>query len=231
MLSRCVSTIIAAGIAAILAAPAQAQGTQPGTQPTPPAPADIEAKAQLCSVCHGASGTPLDPKTMPNIWGQQPYYILTQLVHYRNGMRENPVMVSIAKGLQQSDLRPLAAYFAAKPWPAASNAPAAPVCFEGRRRWWRVDHSFQDCGVMSAALRAAIDVYGEVPISGCRSNAAEPALYSHAATKRPAAKLALREKPAHSAASRRARGPAARGRRDSRRRPVRRRPGDRAFDR
>jgi len=37
MLSRCVSTIIAAGVAAILSAPAQAQGTQPGT-----APADIE---------------------------------------------------------------------------------------------------------------------------------------------------------------------------------------------
>ena len=114
MLSRCVSTIIAAGVAAILAVPALAQGT---------APADIEAKAQMCAACHGANGTPLDPKTMPNIWGQQPYYILTQLVHYRNGMRENPIMSSIAKGLQQSDLRPLAAYFAAKPWPA-SNAPA-----------------------------------------------------------------------------------------------------------
>jgi cytochrome c553 len=124
MLSRCVSTIIAAGFAAVLAAPAQAQGTQPGTQPTP---ADIEAKAQMCAACHGANGTPLDAKTMPNIWGQQPYYILTQLVHYRNGMRENPVMASIAKTLQQSDLRPLAAYFAAKPWPASSNTPAAPA--------------------------------------------------------------------------------------------------------
>ena len=47
MLSRCVSTIIAAGFAAVLAAPAQAQGTQPGTQPTPPTPADIEAKHGL----------------------------------------------------------------------------------------------------------------------------------------------------------------------------------------
>ena len=117
MLSRCVSTIIAAGVAAILAAPAQAQ----------PTPADIEGKAQLCSACHGANGVPTDAKTMPNIWGQQPYYILTQLVHYRNGMREHPVMSVIAKGLQQSDLRPLAAYYAAKPWPAASSAPAAPA--------------------------------------------------------------------------------------------------------
>ncbi len=124
MLSRCVSTIIAAGVAAILAAPAQAQGPQGGT---PPTPADIEGKAQLCSACHGANGVPTDAKTMPNIWGQQPYYILTQLVHYRNGMREHPVMSVIAKGLQQSDLRPLAAYYAAKSWPAANSAPAAPA--------------------------------------------------------------------------------------------------------
>jgi cytochrome c553 len=163
MLSRCVSTIIAAGVVAILAAPAQAQGTQPTQAP----PADIEAKAQMCAACHGANGTPLDAKTMPNIWGQQPYYILTQLVHYRNGMRENPVMASIAKGLQQSDLRPLAAYFAARPWPAASNAPAAPaeqpkgmtMCvpchqanFEGGISWPRLKGLNYD--YMVAAMRA-----------------------------------------------------------------------------
>ena len=101
-------------------------------EPTPkPVATDVAAGKAIaerdCKACHGANGTPLDPKTMPNIWGQQPYYILTQLVHYRNGMRENPVMASIAKTLQQSDLRPLAAYFAAKPWPAASNAPAPPA--------------------------------------------------------------------------------------------------------
>ena len=31
--------------------------------------ANIEAKVQVCAACHGANGTPLDPKTMPNIWG------------------------------------------------------------------------------------------------------------------------------------------------------------------
>jgi len=113
MLSRCVSTIIAAGaIAAVLGAPAQAQG-------------NIEAKVALCAACHGANGVPTDPKTMPNIWGQTPYYMFKQLVNYRNGMREHPIMTPIAKGLQESDLRPMAAYFAAKPWPAYT--PAAPA--------------------------------------------------------------------------------------------------------
>jgi cytochrome c553 len=119
---RCVSTIIAtitaAGtIAAVVNAPAQAQGA-----------AGIEAKAQACAVCHGANGVPIDPKTMPIISGQQSYYIFKQLVNYRNGMREHPIMTPLAKGRQQSDLRPLADHFAAKPWPAntAAAASAAP---------------------------------------------------------------------------------------------------------
>jgi cytochrome c553 len=116
MFTRCVSTIItaAAALVAILNAPAQAQGTQ-----------GIEAKAQACTICHGANGVPIDPKTMPIISGQQSYYIFKQLVNYRNGMREHPVMTPLAKGLQQSDLRPLADYFAAKPWPANTAAAGA----------------------------------------------------------------------------------------------------------
>ena len=111
MLARCVSTIIAAGaIAALLGIPVHAQG-------------DIEAKAPACAACHGANGVPLDPKTMPIIWGQQSYYILKQLLNYRNGMREHPIMTPIARGLQEADIRPMAAYFAGKPWPA--HAPAA----------------------------------------------------------------------------------------------------------
>jgi cytochrome c553 len=139
MLTRCVSTIIAAAIAAILSAPAQAQD-------------NIESKAALCAACHGANGVPTDPKTTPNIWGQQPYYILQQLVQYRNGTREHPIMSAIAKTLQPGDLRPLAAYFAAKSWPgkaAAATPPSPPkqmaMCvpchqqnFEGGISWPRI---------------------------------------------------------------------------------------------
>ena len=114
MFARVLSTTIAVGVIfAFAGAPAQAQG-------------NIEPKVQMCAVCHGANGTPLDPKTMPNIWGQQQYYLFKQLVNYSNGMREHPVMTPIAKGLPQADLRPIAAYFAAKPWPAQQPA-AAPA--------------------------------------------------------------------------------------------------------
>ncbi len=86
---------------------------------------DIEAKAQACSVCHGQNGVPIDPKTIPIIWGQQQSYLMKQLRDYRNGERNNPIMTPLAKGLAEEDLRKLAAYFAAKTWPAQPAAAAA----------------------------------------------------------------------------------------------------------
>jgi cytochrome c553 len=90
---------------------------------------DIEAKVQLCAACHGQNGIPNDPKTVPIIWGQQQSYLVKQLHDYRSGDRQSPIMSDIAKGLAQDELRKIAAYFAAKPWPAekaAATPTAAP---------------------------------------------------------------------------------------------------------
>jgi len=112
MLTRLFSTVVGAGVGfALFALPAVAAD-------------DIEAKAQMCSACHGQNGVPADPKTMPIIWGQQQSYLMKQLHDYRSGDRDNPLMASIAKGLAQDDLRKIAAYFAAKSWPP-QKAPAA----------------------------------------------------------------------------------------------------------
>jgi cytochrome c553 len=90
---------------------------------------DIEATAQQCAACHGAKGVPIDPKTIPVIWGQQESYLMKQLRDFRNGERKSEVMAPLAKGLAEGDLRKIAAHFAAKPWPArkaAAKPPAAP---------------------------------------------------------------------------------------------------------
>jgi cytochrome c553 len=86
---------------------------------------DIEAKAQACAACHGQNGVPTDPKTIPIIWGQQQSYLMKQLRDYRNGERDSPIMSPIAKQLAQDDLRKIAAYFAAKSWPAKTVPVAA----------------------------------------------------------------------------------------------------------
>lgn len=112
MFTRLFSTILGAAVGfAVAAVPADAAD-------------DIEAKVQSCAVCHGQNGVPIDPKTIPIIWGQQQSYLVKQLRDYRNGERDNPIMSPIAKALAQEDLRKIAAYFAAKSWPA-QQAPAA----------------------------------------------------------------------------------------------------------
>jgi len=85
---------------------------------------DIAAKVQLCAACHGENGVPSDPKTIPTIWGQQQSYLVKQMHDFRSGDRDSPIMSPIAKDLAQEDLRKIAAYFAAKRWPAQ---PAAAV--------------------------------------------------------------------------------------------------------
>jgi len=54
---------------------------------------------------------------------------MKQLRDFRNGERQSAVMSPLAKNLAEADLRPMAAYFAAKPWPqrrAAAKAAPAP---------------------------------------------------------------------------------------------------------
>jgi cytochrome c553 len=113
MLTRVFSTFFAAGVGVTIATV------------TVQAADDIEAKVQMCAVCHGQNGVPLDPKTMPIIWGQQQSYLVKQLRDYRNGERNNPIMTPIAKGLAQDDLRKISAYFAEKKWPAQPSSSAA----------------------------------------------------------------------------------------------------------
>lgn len=76
----------------------------------------IEEKAAVCSSCHGEKGVPTD-KEIPVIWGQQEGYLYLQLRDFKKGARKNEVMGQIASTLERDDMRELAAYFAAKPWP------------------------------------------------------------------------------------------------------------------
>jgi cytochrome c553 len=83
---------------------------------------DIATKAQVCAACHGENGVPIDPKTTPVIWGQQSNYLFKELQNYHSGERKSPVMQPVVHDFSFDDLRALANYFAAKPWPAGHPA-------------------------------------------------------------------------------------------------------------
>jgi cytochrome c553 len=104
-----VATAIAALLIAAGAAPASADD-------------DIAQKVAACGLCHGMDGKPVGP-AIPVIWGQQQSYLVNQLHDFRSEDRINPIMAPVAAAIAQPDSRPIAAYFAAKTWPASTGGP------------------------------------------------------------------------------------------------------------
>jgi cytochrome c553 len=91
-------------------------------------PPEIAEKAALCATCHGADGLPI-VEDVPIIAGQHMFYLLTQLRDFRAERRASELMTPIAKELSDDEMKALATYFAAQPWPnyheAASEADVA----------------------------------------------------------------------------------------------------------
>ncbi len=83
---------------------------------------DITQKVASCGLCHGMDGKPVGP-AIPAIWGQQVSYLTKQIHDYRSDDRANPIMAPVATAIAQPDTRPIAAYFAAKTWPASTGGP------------------------------------------------------------------------------------------------------------
>ena len=70
-----------------------------------------KAKAQACTVCHGAIGLSSTPD-VPNLAGQPELYLAEQLRAYQSGARKHEVMTLMAKTLNDTDVANVAAWFA-----------------------------------------------------------------------------------------------------------------------
>lgn len=90
-----------AAAAALLAVPAQAQDVKSG-----------QRKAIACQACHGLDGLSKLPDA-PNLAGQPVGYLERGLRAFRDGTRKHEVMSVVAKTLDDSDIRDLAAYYGA----------------------------------------------------------------------------------------------------------------------
>jgi cytochrome c553 len=72
-----------------------------------------QAKAAVCGACHGMDGNSTDPQ-YPRLAGQTESYIARQLVNFKSGIRQNPIMMGMAAPLTPQDMHDLGAYFATK---------------------------------------------------------------------------------------------------------------------
>ncbi len=68
-------------------------------------------KAAACAACHGVDGNSVDPQ-YPKLAGQNERYIARQLAMYKDGSRQDPVMLGFASILSPQDMRDVGAYFA-----------------------------------------------------------------------------------------------------------------------
>lgn len=98
-------------LAAILLLPAAAAATPPAGQ------------VAHCESCHGRDGNSITAGT-PSIAAQPATFLENQLVYFREGLRNAPVMQEVAKGMKDEDITALARHFASRP--ARVVAAAAP---------------------------------------------------------------------------------------------------------
>ena len=82
---------------------------------TPAAKPDL-AKAQatakdVCAACHGADGNSATPLN-PNLAGMPAEYITLQLMHFKSGIRVNPVMQGMVATLSPADMKALGIVYA-----------------------------------------------------------------------------------------------------------------------
>jgi len=79
-----------------------------------------QTKAEVCFACHGANGTSSTPLT-PSLGAQPSFYVIAQLFLFREGRRDNPLMIEQAKGLTDADLRALSSLIEKLPAPVSPS--------------------------------------------------------------------------------------------------------------
>ena len=77
--------------------------------------------AKNCAACHGETGIGVNP-AWPHIAGQKPAYLANTLKAFRAGLRKDPMMAGVVRGLSDADIANLAAYYAAQSCGPASKA-------------------------------------------------------------------------------------------------------------
>lgn len=79
-----------------------------------------KALAEDCAGCHGEGGIGANP-AWPKLAAQKPGYLVNALKAFRAGLRKDPTMAGVARGLSDADIANLAAYYAQQSCPPATQ--------------------------------------------------------------------------------------------------------------
>ena len=69
--------------------------------------------AKNCSACHGETGIASNP-AWPKLAAQKQGYLENALKAFKAGLRKDPMMAGVSRGLSDTDIADLAAFYAAQ---------------------------------------------------------------------------------------------------------------------
>lgn len=133
------------------AAPAAAPSAAPSVPFTTGKAASGEAKAALCTACHGPQGNSVNPE-WPRLAGQSAVYIAGQLKLFRSGVRDNPIMKPLAASLSDQDINDLAVYYEAQ----------TPTGLEADPSYWKPGEAVYLSGDTARGVPACVACHGPV---------------------------------------------------------------------
>ena len=97
---------------ALVCASIASHAAEPATSAADPAKG-AALSASVCAACHTNDGS-RGVAANPILQGQHPDYLVKQLVEFKAGKRDNPVMKSMAAPLSEADMKNVAAFYASK---------------------------------------------------------------------------------------------------------------------
>ena len=97
---------------AIAGAAAASSAAEPAASAPDPAKG-AAISTSVCAACHTNDGS-RGVAANPIIQGQHPDYLVKQLVEFKGGKRDNPVMKAMAAPLSEADMKNVAAFYASK---------------------------------------------------------------------------------------------------------------------
>lgn len=118
---RFLTALVAAGVLSATPAGAADATATPHTVPD-----TLAQRLQPCMACHGAQGQASREGYLPRIAGKPAGYLYQQLLHFRDGRRQNATMTRLLAQQTDAYLQEMAAYFAALDLPHAA-VPAVPA--------------------------------------------------------------------------------------------------------
>jgi cytochrome c553 len=145
---------MALALGALAPVPALAQtaaATAPATPFATGKAASGEAKAALCSACHGPNGNSSNPE-WPRLAGQSAVYVAEQLRLFRSGVRDNPVMKPLAASLSDQDINDLAVYYEAQ----------TPTGLEADPSYWKAGEALYLSGDTAHGVPGCVACHGPV---------------------------------------------------------------------